>query len=196
MANLNQPAKATRRWIAVLTLGIAIGLFFTNARPFAPAAADSGSIVIFVRHGDAPGSGEPKSFDLNDCSTQRNLSDQGREKAREIGDMLRAHHVSVGKVLASRLCRTRQTAKLMRISPVETNSAFDDLADNKENASELLSRERSIVDAWHGPGALVIVTHGSNIKALTGLRVDQGTVVDLGTYNGQLMARLFNPTDE
>jgi phosphohistidine phosphatase SixA len=155
------------------------------------AAAGSKPLVILVRHGNAPGSGEPEGFTLAKCNTQRNLSDKGRKQASEIGNALRVAGIDVIKVMASELCRTRQTAELMRIGQVESSPAFDDLADNPQQASDLLSREWGIIQAWHGPGALVIVTHGSNIKALTGLHVAQGGMVDVEKNYGQLAARLF-----
>ena len=33
--------------------------------------------LIFIRHAIAPGNGDPDSFDLKDCSTQRNLNEKG-----------------------------------------------------------------------------------------------------------------------
>ena len=36
---------------------------------------EDGGKLIFIRHAYAPGSGDPNNFNLNDCSTQRNLSD-------------------------------------------------------------------------------------------------------------------------
>ena len=44
-----------------------------------------GKKLIFIRHAYAPGSGDPSNFNLNDCSTQRNLSDGGRKQAEYIG---------------------------------------------------------------------------------------------------------------
>ncbi len=79
--------------------------------------------------------------------------------------------------MASELCRTQQTAELMKIGPVESAPAFNDIADFPQKANELLSRERQVINNWHGPGALVIVTHGSNIKKLTGLHVNPGAMI-------------------
>ncbi len=45
-----------------------------------------GGKLIFIRHAYAPGSGDPKNFNLNDCSTQRNLNDSGREQSKTIGN--------------------------------------------------------------------------------------------------------------
>ena len=43
-----------------------------------------GGKLIFIRHAYAPGSGDPQNFNLNDCSTQRNLSNKGRIQAKKI----------------------------------------------------------------------------------------------------------------
>ena len=48
-----------------------------------------GGNLIFIRHAYAPGGGDPDNFNINDCSTQRNLSDKGREQAKNIGIFLK-----------------------------------------------------------------------------------------------------------
>lgn len=186
------------RWISrrvVVSAAALITVACIGFYTFFSAQASSTPLVILVRHGDAPGSGEPKGFTLGNCNTQRNLSDKGRKQASEIGNTLRAAGIDATKVIASELCRTQQTAELMRIGPVERSPAFDDLTDYRPQASELLSRERSIIETWRGPGALVIVTHGSNIKALTGLQVNQGTIVGIKVIDRQLVAKLFRSSE-
>lgn len=158
---------------------------------FSAAAHNSRPLVILARHGDAPGSGEPEGFTLGKCDTQRNLSDKGRKQAGEIGAALRAAGIDVARVLASELCRTRQTAELMKMGPVESAAAFNDFADFRQKANELLSRERNIIENWRGPGALLIVTHGSNIKELTGLHVDPGAMVIAKFEANHVIARAF-----
>ena len=47
--------------------------------------------VIFLRHAFAPGfdaNGEPDKFEIDDCSTQRNLSAIGRKQAANIGEKI------------------------------------------------------------------------------------------------------------
>ena len=127
--------------------------------------------------------------------SQRNLSDKGRKQAGEIGNRLRAAGIDVTKVMASEFCRTQQTAALMRLGPVESSAAFDDLADYKQRTDELLGRERSIIAAWRGPGALLIVTHGSNIKALTGFHAEPGAVLMAKFSDEQLVAKLFSTSE-
>ena len=46
---------------------------------------DEGGKLIFIRHAYAPGSGDPENFDLNDCNTQRNLSNQGIKQSKRLG---------------------------------------------------------------------------------------------------------------
>ena len=41
---------------------------------------EEGGKLIFIRHAYAPGNGDPNNFNLNDCSTQRNLSNIGRKQ--------------------------------------------------------------------------------------------------------------------
>jgi hypothetical protein len=46
-----------------------------------------GRAVALIRHATAPGLGDPSGFRISDCTTQRNLSQEGRDQAR--------HHVIV-----------------------------------------------------------------------------------------------------
>ena len=43
-----------------------------------------GNKIIFIRHAIAPGNGDPENFNINDCSTQRNLNDEGRVQSKKI----------------------------------------------------------------------------------------------------------------
>jgi hypothetical protein len=54
------------------------------------AVSNAKGYVLLLRHALAPGSGDPANFKLNDCSTQRNLSDQGRADAKDIGIWLKS----------------------------------------------------------------------------------------------------------
>ena len=48
-----------------------------------------GGKLIFIRHAYAPGGGDPDNFDINDCNTQRNLSDSGRIQSKKLVIFLR-----------------------------------------------------------------------------------------------------------
>ena len=69
-----------------------------------------GGKLIFIRHAYAPGGGDPDNFDINDCNTQRNLSDSGREQANKIGYFFRSNNILIDKVYSSEWCRCKETA--------------------------------------------------------------------------------------
>ena len=56
---------------------------------------EDGGKLIFIRHAYAPGSGDPNNFNLNDCSTQRNLSNEGKKQAQYIGKFFKEHNIKI-----------------------------------------------------------------------------------------------------
>ena len=71
-----------------------------------------GGKLIFIRHAYAPGSGDPNNFNLNDCSTQRNLSDRGKKQAEHIGIIFRENKIEIDEVYSSEWCRCKETAEI------------------------------------------------------------------------------------
>ena len=71
-----------------------------------------GGKLIFIRHAYAPGSGDPNNFNLNDCSTQRNLSDRGKKQAEYIGTIFRENKIEIDEVYSSEWCRCKETAEI------------------------------------------------------------------------------------
>ena len=60
--------------------------------------------VIFLRHALAPGVGDPENFIKEDCSTQRNLNNNGRLQARLIGNYLRSTNLKFSQILTREWC--------------------------------------------------------------------------------------------
>jgi phosphohistidine phosphatase SixA len=71
-----------------------------------------GGKLIFIRHAYAPGSGDPNNFNLNDCSTQRNLSMEGRIQANNISKFFKENKIKIDMVLSSEWCRCKETAEI------------------------------------------------------------------------------------
>ncbi|WP_219837336.1 histidine phosphatase family protein [Paenibacillus sp. R14(2021)] len=72
-----------------------------------------GGYILYVRHGEANEGEDQPNLTFRDCSTQRNLSQAGKEEAIAYGETLRRLHIPVlAPVLASPFCRTRETAEL------------------------------------------------------------------------------------
>lgn len=154
--------------------------------------AQPNTIVLF-RHATAPGAGDPPGFTLDDCATQRNLDDKGREEARKLGEQFRSRKIKVGAVLTSQWCRTRETARLAFGDVVKDAPAFNSsfLASDDISAAQT-AQARAVLANWRGPGALVVVSHQVNITALTGVHpssaegvvvrpADDGSLKVLGT---------------
>ncbi|NML16569.1 histidine phosphatase family protein [Azohydromonas sp. G-1-1-14] len=134
-------------------------------------AALRGGAIVLLRHADAPGIGDPPDFRLEDCATQRNLSELGRKQARRIGELLRRQQVAVGALWTSQWCRARDSATLMALAPVREEPLFNSFFAARGDKDEQTAAARRKLLAWRGPGALVVVTHQVNITALTGLGV-------------------------
>jgi phosphohistidine phosphatase SixA len=131
--------------------------------------------VALVRHAATSGGvGDPPGFRLDDCASQRNLTERGRADARALGEHFRRHAVDVGKVLSSQWCRCRETAELMALGPIETAPTFNNAFILRDRVDALTVGARAVIAAWSGPRALVVVTHGANIRPLTGTDPGEG----------------------
>jgi hypothetical protein len=94
-------------------LTLASGAMLAACAPDAPedpqAALRSGGHVIYLRHARSVMHAEPAIRDLADCAWQRNLSEEGRAQAAELGERVRSLGLPVGEVLSSAFCRCRDT---------------------------------------------------------------------------------------
>ena len=132
--------------------------------------------VLLMRHALAPGVGDPENFKLGDCSTQRNLSDEGRQDAREIGEWLKRRDIPILRVESSRWCRARETAELLGIGKVRANKNLDSLFEDADPIGDpqTANIRKRIVDHRQTRGLLVMVGHFVNVSALTGVGLESG----------------------
>ncbi len=135
----------------------------------------TGNHFALMRHALAPGTGDPANFNVNDCSTQRNLNDKGRQQAVAIGAHLKAVADLKFDVYSSQWCRCMETATLLAVGAVtpmpEINSFFAD-------RSTAESQTRATTD-WliNAKLPVLLVTHQVNITALTGVYPTSGEIV-------------------
>lgn len=138
------------------------------------ALKQDGAIAI-MRHALAPGTGDPSSFVLRDCTTQRNLDERGRAQAQRIGRAFRERGVTFDAVYSSQWCRTLETAELLDLGPVieapALNSFFQDFSTRDRQTRET----RALIA--RSEGRLMLVTHQVNISALTGRSTRSGEVL-------------------
>ena len=163
--------------VLAISLIIAPGVAADDSKD-AWAALVKGAHVVLIRHGNAPPGygGDPPGFKIDDCKTQRNLDDAGREQARALGEAFRKHGVRVDRIVSSPVCRCMETGQLMAVGSVETSWAL--LPDMGSSASRVVALEE-MVSSWRGPGTLVLVTHGLTVGRLTGFTLEQAETLVL-----------------
>jgi len=141
--------------------------------------AKDGDKIILIRHSIAPGSGDPVGFKINDCKTQRNLSEEGINQSKKIGKLFKENQIKVHKVLSSQWCRCKDTAKYAFGKYKEfsaLNSTFQSPYD--KNAKKQLKELKNYIKNWKGDGAnLVLITHYVVITALTDKAPRSGEIV-------------------
>lgn len=154
-------------------------------------ALENGGIVLF-RHALAPGTGDPANFTLGDCSTQRNLNDQGRADSRAIGQAFQDKGIKVGRVLTSQWCRCVETAELAFPGQVEEEPVFNSFFQNRSAGPEQTRAGQRILEQWSGDRALVVITHQVNITALTDIfpQSGEGIVVEINDGEIEVIGRL------
>ena len=149
----------------------------TVVAPAAWAAEDDawrrlrqGTYVILIRHASTlPGLGDPPNFRLDDCATQRNLSDEGRAEARRLGERFRAERVPVARVYTSPWCRCRETA-MLAFGKAEDWEPLSSSFDFPHREAEYTERVKKRIGGYgrNSPGGnVVMVTHNVNIAAVS-----------------------------
>ena len=136
--------------------------------------------VVFMRHSDAPGSGgygDPTGYRLDDCATQRNLSDEGRAHARRTGEAFRKQWIVFDRVLTSPWCRCKETAALAIGNAAEVFEPLSNLVGRSEHREPQVKALRAYLAGLDGKTRVLLVTHGIVINALTGIQPASGEMV-------------------
>lgn len=157
-------------------------------------ALKGGGHVILVRHATTvPGVGDPPGYRLEDCASQRNLSDAGRTESKRLGEVFRARKVPVGEVRSSIWCRCLETARLA-FGKAQVWAPLNSFFDTPSMSKPATAAARQYLAALKpGPDNLVLVTHQVNISALTGVHPAMGEMVVLkldGSREPKVVGRL------
>lgn len=163
--------------IALLTLLMLLWVGATRADDAVLARLHEPGTVLLLRHALAPGTGDPPVFELDDCSTQRNLSLTGREQAIALGDRLHASGIAEARVFSSRWCRCLETAALLSVGEVQPNPALDSFFKRRAEGPERTAAARDLIRGLEPGLPVVMVTHQVNITALTGQFTSSGAGV-------------------
>ena len=133
---------------------------------------DGGYVIVF-RHGATDDSQKDVyPFKFDDMSAQRQLSEKGRDLARELGAALKKLGVPIGEVYTSRLNRAVESGKLLGGKDV---SPVDELTDSGAGSASAMANPdgknakagravRDLVNAAPKPGVNnLAVTHKTNV---------------------------------
>ena len=149
-----------------------------------------GGKIIFIRHAYAPGGGDPENFDINDCSTQRNLSDKGINQSKLIGEFFKTNKIQIDKVLSSEWCRCKDTAKFA-FNDFETFDALNSFFSAKfaKNEKKQIRDLKKFINKWESSKNLVLVTHYVVISSMLNVATSSGEIV-ISNKNYQIIGSI------
>jgi broad specificity phosphatase PhoE len=131
-----------------------------------------------MRHALAPGTGDPEEFQLENCGTQRNLSQEGRDQARQAGNTFRSRGIPIRQIMSSQWCRCLDTARLLNLGTVQPVPALNSFfRDRSTEGVQTEQTRRLIMEHRQQSGVVIMVTHQVNITALTGIVPSSGAAV-------------------
>lgn len=142
----------------------------------------SGGFVLYLRHGTTDNTRADRfpAVDLNDCSTQRPLTPEGRKLAAFVGEAMRKTRIPVGEIRVSPLCRAKESADAA--FPNMHYTVDDDLIYTanltEQQKRPILKHIRQLLSASVAPGNnRLIVAHAPNLMDLIAYFPKEGTLV-------------------
>ena len=137
-----------------------------------------GGKVIFIRHAYAPGNGDPKNFNKKDCSTQRNLNEQGIEQSKKIGLFFIKNQIIHNEIFSSEWCRCKDTAKYA-FDEFKTLGALNSFYQSKflKNKDKQIEDLKKFIKNWDDDKNLIFITHYVVIYEMLGVGVNSGEII-------------------
>ena len=188
--NFNGKNQLSRKIQFIRTCILAVLIFAKSGSAFSYTLDDYAKNpfgnVLLIRHALAPGFGDPQNFDLNDCSTQRNLDGEGREQAFRIGEKIKAAGIKFSKIYSSQWCRCLETAKNMNLGEITVEPGLNSFFQGIVPKEKTLDRLRKRLESVEAKQELVLmITHQVTITAVTGITVSSGGAVAFNTKSGE-----------
>ena len=139
---------------------------------------NDGEKLIFIRHAYAPGSGDPNNFNLNDCSTQRNLSNSGRDQSKIIGNFFSKYNINIKNVYSSEWCRCKETASIA-FNKFETKKFLNSFYSSQfaKNRKKQVKEFESFIKNWDKKENLIFVTHYVFISEILNYAPKSGEII-------------------
>src|SRR5437773_3885 len=108
---------------ALIQLMVLAAVGVASAEPPSPAELlprlRKGGYVLFLRHPRTnPDQADTDPLNLDNVKAQRQLSDEGRQQAKALGEAFRALKLPIEKVVSSKFFRAREAARLLGVGEV------------------------------------------------------------------------------
>jgi phosphohistidine phosphatase SixA len=131
-----------------------------------------GGCIIFLRHPKTnPDQADTDPWHLENVAAQRQLSEEGRQTAQDLGLAFRKLKIPISKVIASKFNRAAETGKLLDVGEVETSS---DVAEGglvvSPNENQRRTKALRVLLSTPPPSGknIVIVSHRPNLQDAAG----------------------------
>lgn len=135
-----------------------------------------------MRHVGDEANGDPLALGVADCVDKRALNRRQRNVARRMGKIFELSGVHIDLIATSEWCRAIETAKTLKLRPVTVEPALSASTSDDTDAPE---RILELLDGMRASETALLVTHGGNIKALTGRSSQPGEVIVVRLRTGE-----------
>jgi phosphohistidine phosphatase SixA len=165
-------------------------------------ALQKGGYIIYFRHTQTnPNQADTDTLHLENIKAQRQLTEVGKEQARQIGRVFQKWKIPVGKVLTSRLYRAQEVAKL---AGFQNYQALVDVTEPQNVPPVEIQRRaaalRQLLATQPQQGTnTVIIAHRPNLQDAAGkefgdLKEGEAAIFKpLGNQGFQLIGRVASP---
>ena len=146
--------------------------------------------IIFIRHSLAPGSGDPENINLKDCKTQRNLSTEGINQSKKIGNFFKKNNIKVEHIFSSEWCRCKDTA-FHAFNSYKTFDALNSFYSEKfyKNKNKQIKKLKKFIRNWDNNSNLILVTHYVVISEILGIAAGSGEII-ISNKNYEIIDRI------
>jgi phosphohistidine phosphatase SixA len=142
-----------------------------EGRALIEALREGGLVVLFRHMSTDSFVPEEGTRDDQECASQRNLDERGKQEARDVGVAFKSLGIPVGAVLTSPYCRCVDTGKLAfgKGTPSEDLAVFDELPGPEKEARGKLIRKLLNTTPADGRNTIMI-THTGTLLYSFGLQ--------------------------
>ena len=141
-----------------------------------------GGFTLYLRHATTDNSKTDRlpAVDLNDCSTQRPLTDKGRAQASRVGHALRTARIPIKSIHISPMCRVKDTAAAAfpgQQVQVEFKLMYTSNLTDAQKAPIVANTRQLLATPVAAGSNRLVIAHGPNLMDVMGYFPKEATLV-------------------